>query len=106
MALITKDKRDWAYIGWPNPYNLSKKDQKGHLENVPLEIITLMLKETQLQKGDEFTLKDLQIWDVDGAFQWDLTKDGHIFWRKICNKDYQIFYDTYTPELLRKRLEE
>lgn len=107
-ALITKNTRDWASakINWPNPYNLSEKDQIEHLKNVPLEIITLALKEIQLQYGESGALKDLQRFGIASSFSWDNTKDGYIFWRKICDKDYQIFYDTYTPEKLKQRLKE
>lgn len=106
-ALITKDKRNWATTEkWPNPYKLTKEDQKGYLENVPLEIITLMLKEIEVQREDRFNLNDLQKFGLDYAFLWANTKDGNDFWESIKNENYQVFYDKYTPELLRKRLKE
>jgi hypothetical protein len=107
MSLITKDNRDWASIEkWPNPYRLTKNDLQGWLKQVPLEIITLILKEAKDLEEKDFDIKELQTSEIDGAFEWKKTKDGHMFWRKICDKDYQVFYDVYTPEKLRKRLEE
>lgn len=108
MSLITKDKRNWAStkINWPNPYNLTEKDQKGMLEKVPIEIITLILKEIELQKGINFKLKNLQINGIGGSFAWNETKDGSIFWNRMCNGNFNVFYDVYTPEKLRQRLEE
>ena len=60
MALISKDKRDWAEGGWPNPYNLSEKDRNGWLEKVPLEILNLVLKEAKKQRGETFDLEKIQ----------------------------------------------
>lgn len=106
MALISKDKRDWAYIGWPNPYNLSEKDRKGWLKRIPLEILNLVLKEAKKNRGENFDLEKLQRAGIDGSFEWKKTKEGLNFWSEIKNGNYKVFYDKYTPELLRKRLEE
>ena len=108
-ALITKDKRDWASAKekWPNPYGLTEKDQTGWLKNFPLEIITLMIKEAKDLRDKDFDIKKLKvIYNLMGVFTWDDTKDGHEFWKSIKNGNYKVFYDKYTPELLRKRLEE
>ena len=106
MALISKDKRDWAHVSWPNPYNLSEKDLQGRLSHVPLEIITLTLKEAKVLRDKDFNTKKLQYSGIDGAFEWKKTKDGINFWREIRDGHFQVFYDKYTPETLRKRLEE
>lgn len=108
MALISKDKRDWAHVDWPNPYNLSEKDLQSwlKLKRVPLEIITLMIKEAEKQRGESFGLEKIQRAGIDGSFEWRKTKEGHSFWKDIKKGNYQVFYDIYTPEKLRKRLEE
>jgi len=90
---------------WPNPYGLTKKDAKGKIEGYPLEIITLALYETYLTRKD-FDLESLQKFGLDCAFPWSDSKDGMYFWKSIFDKNFDIFYDTYTPEKLRERLEE
>lgn len=106
MALINKDNRNWAHANWPNPYNLSEKDLQGWLKDVPLEILNLILKEAKKERGEDFDLEKIQRAKLDGSFVWDKTKEGNSFWREIKNGNYQVFYDMYTPEKLRKRLEE
>ena len=106
MALISKDKRDWAHINWPNPYNISEKDLQGWLKRIPLEILNLVLKEAKKNRGENFDLEKIQRAGIDGSFEWKKTKEGPIFWRDIRDGNYQVFYDKYTPETLRKRLEE
>ena len=91
---------------WPNPYNLTKKDQKGWLEKVPIEIITLMLKEIELQEREYFNLENLQNGGIGAAFTWITTKDGHYFWKCINDGDFNVFYDKYTPWKLKERLRE
>ena len=90
---------------WPNPYGLTKKDAKGKIEGWPLEIITLALYETYLTKSD-FDLGDLQRRGLDYAFIWKYSMDGLDFWKSISDdKNFDIFYKTYTPAKLRERIE-
>lgn len=105
MALINKRNQDLAYDGWPNPYNLSKKDLQGWLKNVPLEILNLMLKEAKKQRDERYNLINLLKDRLRGAFDWWSSKESHEFWSDIEDENYQVFYDRYTPETLRKRLE-
>lgn len=63
---------------WPNPYHLTKKDAIGNIKNWPLEIITLALKEMELQHSE----RDLTYLQKNGpffCFAWKPTKDGHFF---------------------------
>lgn len=106
-VLISKSTIHRAHVdtGWPNPYGLTEKDAKGRLEDWPLEIITLALYESILFRG-KYSLKDLQGAGIIGAFQWDLTLDGSNFWRDIRDGKFDVFYNRYTPEKLKERLEE
>lgn len=89
---------------WPNPYGLTEKDAIGRIKGYPLEIITLALYETYLTR-DDFGLKDLQILGLDHAFSWNDSEDGMDFWGSIFNKNFGIFYKTYTPKKLKERIE-
>ena len=93
---------------WPNPYGLTKKDAKGRLEDVPLEIITLILKEMELQGKTDclYKAQNLGI-SSNTVFDWDKSKDGTIFWTEIWYLErYDVFFDRYTPEKLKERIEE
>ena len=89
---------------WPNPYDLTEKDAIGKIKGWPLEIITLALFETYLARSN-FYLEDLQRQGVDYAFIWDNSKDGQEFWKSILDKNFDIFYKTYTPAKLKERIE-
>lgn len=108
MALIGRHNVKNSEITWPNPYHLTKEDAKGKLEDVPLEIITLILKEMELQgkKDCLYKAQNLGI-SSNTILDWELTKDGIAFWTDIWYKErYNIFYDKYTPSKLQERLKE
>jgi hypothetical protein len=88
---------------WPNPYGLTKKDAKWKIKGWPLEIITLALYETYLARKD-FDLNDLQRFGLDCAFSWGASEDGMSFWNSIFDKNFDIFYKTYTPAKLKERI--
>ena len=93
---------------WPNPYGLTEKDAKGKIKGMPLEIITLILKEMELQ-GKSNALLKIQTMGIssDAIFDWNKTKDGSMFWSDIWyGNEYDKFYKIYTPVKLRERLEE
>lgn len=89
---------------WPNPYGLTKEDAKGQIKGWPLEIITLALHETYLVRSN-FDLGDMQKIGVDCAFDWSDSKDGMDFWDAISDKNFDIFYKTYTPAKLKEIIE-
>jgi len=92
---------------WPNPYDLTEEDAKGKIKGFPLEIITLILHEIYLKKGiHKFDLKVLQKLGLEYAFLWGDSQDGLMFWEKINNSEFDVFYDTYTPSRLKERLKE
>lgn len=92
---------------WPNPYDLTKEDAKGKIKGFPLEIITLILHEIYLENDvHKFDLKDLQDFGLEYAFLWDDSQDGLMFWEKINNEEFDVFYDAYTPSRLKERLKE
>ena len=101
--------KDLDKIGerWPNPYNLTEEDK---VNNMPLEIITLIIKEAELCshnfKGKKHILKYIKDKNIDMLFFYDKSKDGGYFWWNIIDGNYDVFYDKYTPEKLKKRLEE
>ena len=90
---------------WPNPYGLTQKDAKGKIEGWSLEIITLIMYEAMLARRGDFDISWL--WDdgLMGAFMWENTEDGYEFWKNIENGNFDVFYKTYTPAKLKKRLE-
>lgn len=108
MALINKRNIKNANVSWPNPYHLTKEDAKGKLEDVPLEIITLILKEMVLQgkKDCLYKAQNLGI-SSNTILDWDRTKDGNKFWSDIWYAErYDVFYEKYTPHKLQERLKE
>lgn len=109
MALIDKNSIKYADIsGWPNPYNLTEKDAKDRLEGYPLEIITLILKEMELQ-GRTNCLSRAQTVGISSShvLDWDKTKDGPKFWSDIRYMNrFDVFYDKYTPHKLQERIKE
>lgn len=99
---------------WPNPYKLTENDAFECLTEVPLEIISLALKEMEEQEQEQpqfgfSTSKHLQLLQkhgIGGCFDWRETKEGPDFWSQINLNVFDVFYRTYTPEILRKRLKE
>lgn len=96
-------------VMWPNPYNLTKNDAVGYLAEVSLEIISLALKEMEEQNQfmsttSGYLLMILQNNSLSGCFDWSKTKEGMSFWRQINYGDFDVFYRTYTPAKLKKRL--
>lgn len=108
MALIGRYNIGNASEGWPNPFGLNKSDAKGILKGYPTEIITLGMIETILQDktGAKDVLKELQNDGFAGCFHWTITKDGNDFWNDIRHAHLDIFYKTYTPDLLKERIDE
>ena len=107
MPLITKKNiKHIIFSKWPNPYNLTEKDAKGKLEDVPLEIITLILKEMCLQGKTDCLYKAQNLGISSNlVFDWDKSKDGSKFWSDIwCHNRYDVFYDKYTPKSLAEEL--
>ena len=108
MSFIKAKDLDKIKLDWPNPYHLTEEDAKGQLEDVPLEVITLILKEMVLQ-GRTDCLKNAQDFGITSntILDWEMTKDGIAFWTDIWYKErYDVFYDKYTPRKLKERLEE
>lgn len=91
---------------WPNPYGLTKEDAKGQVKGWPLEIITLIIHEARLARRGDFDIN--MLWDggLMSAFTWEFTDDGYEFWKKINKEKFDVFYKTYTPVKLMKRLVE
>ena len=89
---------------WPNPYGLTKEDAIGKIEGYPLEIITLALYEIYSSRL-KFDLGDLQRQGLNNAFVWDGSKDGWRFWKSIFDKNFDIFYKTYSPTKLKEIIE-
>ena len=98
--------KDLNKLGWPNPYGLTEKDAKGQIKGWPLEIITLALNISKNVRGDNYNINDLCGTGINCAFGWDNTKEGYEFWKSINNKKFDVFYDLYTPQKLKERLEE
>lgn len=90
---------------WPNPYHLTIKDAIGKMTGMPVEIITLALYTARKGLRENYSIEELQTRGLDGSFIWSDTLEGYYFWRNMCDKKFDIFYKTYTPESLRKRLE-
>ena len=92
---------------WPNPYGLTKKDAKDRLKDIPLEIITLILKEMELQGKTDCLYKAQNLGISSNlVFDWDKSKDGSRFWTDIWYAErYDVFYEKYTPQKLKERLE-
>ena len=109
-ALISKNTIHRAHVNtdWPNPYNLTKEDAKGKLKGVSLEIITLILKEMELQGKTDCLYKAQNLGITSNiVFNWDKSKDGSKFWSAIWyDKKYDVFYNRYTPDRLRERIKE
>lgn len=108
MALIGKNNIKNAFVPWPNPFCLKDSDAKGMLEGYPLEIITLAMIETILQDhtSNKDILRMLQENTITICFSWRITKDGVHFWNGIRDNKFDVFYDKYTPNKLRDRIEE
>lgn len=108
MALIGKNNIRNADVPWPNPFGLKASDAIGMLKGYPLEAITLAMIESILhdKTGAKDILRELQKDGLAGTFLWSLSKDGNVFWKDIIHKELDIFYKTYTPDLLKERIEE
>jgi len=103
MSFIKAKDLDRLYK-WPNPYGLTKKDAIGKIKDWPLEVITLTLKEMEIQYG-KYDLNLLQTQGLSYAFPWDVAREGLRFWGYL-EGNFDLFYDLYTPEKLKERLEE
>lgn len=75
-------------------YKVTEKDLIGDIKDFPIEIVEKMLEKQQEQKGYT-NIKTLQT-VVDGAFQWDMTSEGHTFWENVIRyKYFNIFFKKY-----------
>lgn len=75
-------------------YKVTEKDLIGNLKGFPIEVVEKMLEKQQMQKGytDIKILQDR----VGGAFQWDITSEGHTFWENvILYKYFNVFFTKY-----------
>lgn len=108
MALIGKNNIRNADVPWPNPFDLKDSDAIGMLEGYPTEVITLAMIEIILQDhtAKKDILKMLQENTITICFSWSATKDGRYFWNNMRNRHFDIFYQVYTPALLKERIEE
>ena len=68
--------------------------------------MTLVLYYAKKYKDNAFDIERLKYSDINGAFKWDEPGEEWDFWSNIYRKKYDEFYKKYTPEKLRKRLEE
>ena len=107
MSFIKAKDLDKIGKRWPNLYSLTKEDAIGNIKGWPLEVITLALKEMEIQNPyTNNLLSDLQKYKIDSLFIFSKTKDGVYFWKKILDGKFNIFYKNYTPRKLIERLEE
>lgn len=104
MSLITKKNiKHIRFSKWPNPYKLTEKDQKGYLVGMPLEIMTLAMK--RFDECHSFVVHKIERLQSFGlSFLWRETKEGWDFWNSIDMKNYDVFYDKYTPKSLSEEL--
>lgn len=105
MSLITnKNIKNIRFSEWPNPYGLTEKDQKGFLIGMPLEIITLAMKRfVDYHEFVTYRIERLQSFGLNN-FVWRETKEGLDFWNSMDMKNYDVFYEKYTPKSLEKEL--
>lgn len=108
MPLINKRNIKNADVPWPNPFRLKESELIGEIEDLPIEIVTLALVETILQRPYlEKPLEELSISGVKGAFTWDNAKDNDDdFWWMIDKRDLDAFYERYTPNKLLERVKD
>ena len=108
MPLINKRNIKNADVSWPIPFRLKESELIGEIEDLPIEIVTLALVETILQRPYlEKPLEELSISGVKGAFTWDNAKDNDDdFWWMIDKRDLDDFYERYTPNKLLERVKD
>jgi len=91
---------------WPNPYKIKKDELKYEAKDMPVEIVTLILAYGRNFKGESYTLSILETFGLKCAFPWSRTSEGTSFWHEINDGKYTIFYKTYRPRTLEKKIEE
>lgn len=108
MPLIDKRNIKNAEIPWPNPFRLKESDIFGAIEGLPTEIITLALTEMIRQRPHlKNPLEELRSSGLNGSFSWYETSDDRDgLWRKIHARDFDIFYERYTPSKLLAKVKE
>jgi len=108
MPLIDKRNIKNAEISWPNPFHLKESEIMGDIEDLPMEIVTLALVETLLQRPYlEKPLVELSGNGLAGSFCWDESKDNDDdFWWRINKRDLDTFYERYTPNKLLERVKD
>src|SRR5690554_3838706 len=77
---------------------------------LPVEIQEKMLEhqETQIGKRNESVFEKRILEDSEGmGFDWDRTQEGLDFWWEIIGLgEFDVFYERYLKEELRKEIEE
>lgn len=79
---------------------------KGDIEGFPIEVVNLMLKRQKEQTGKE----DVSVFEerktktkAGGAFDWDLTEDGHSFWFKVIDRRmFDVFFERYPKDQVQQ----
>ena len=78
----------------------------GELKGFPEEIVEAMLVE-QVRQGNKRDVKvfenDNETSKDDKGFQWDMAKDGSVFWTKVIrHEDFHIFFERYPKPIYPK----
>ena len=82
-----------------NTIKISKNDLKGYIENFPIEIVEMMVKQ-QVKQGNKADVtvfyEDGDAVFVYGGFDWSKTKDGSEFWYNVIRrKHFDEFFERY-----------
>lgn len=106
MPLIDKRNIKNVEIPWPNPFRLKESEITGKVEGLPMEIVTLALTEMIRQRPHlKEPLEELRASGLNSSFSWYETSDDRDeLWRKIHARDFDIFYERYTPSKLLERV--
>lgn len=108
MPLINKRNVRHSSASWPNPFHLKESELIGAITGLPIEIVTLAIIE-MIQQRPRLAkpLEELSKHGLKGAFSWyDTIDDEDDFWPRINERDFDIFYERYTPSKLLAKVKE
>ena len=70
------------------------------IKGFPKEVVDRMLREAEIQ-GRSITIEVLER-SRSGGFNFEDTKDGFSFWRKVVDGDFDLFFEKYPKSVIPK----
>ena len=95
-----------SFEDWERLVKAEKTTYKGQLEGVPNDIVERMMdcQEEQGNNRDASVFEKFGISsDVEGGFNWKITKERGLIWNEVWKKNFQPFFDFWEKESKKEK---